>query len=275
MTPVLRNLIQRTLSGIVYLGVIIGPLFAGKVPFGIVFLLIALLALYEFYGMVLASDASPFIVPSLVTATLLYVLAYLVAASVLPLRMLTLMFPLLIFLFLTALYSQRPEVIRNTAVSLLGVLYVMVPFASMNFLAFPADAGGAYTHRIILGILILIWLNDTGAYLVGITLGRHRLFERISPKKSWEGAIGGTLITLAAAWWMKDLMGILETQPWMVLAGIVSVFGVFGDLSESLFKRSVNMKDSGTLIPGHGGVLDRVDSILFVMPVSLCYLACS
>jgi len=275
MTPVFKNLVQRTLSGIVYLVVIIGPLFAGKVPFGLVFLLIALLALYEFYDMALASGASPFMLPSLITGAMLFVLAYLVAASVLPYRMLTLAVPFLLILFLTALYSLRPDVIRNTAVSLLGLLYVMLPFASLNFLAFPAVAGGAYTHRIILGILILIWLNDTGAYLVGITIGRHRLFERISPKKSWEGAIGGTLITLAAAWWMNDVMGLLDTEHWMALALIVSVFGVFGDLTESLFKRSVNMKDSGTLIPGHGGVLDRVDSILFVMPVSLCYLSCA
>lgn len=274
MAPAFKNLVQRTLSGIVYLVVILGALFAGKVPFGIVFLLIALMALYEFYGIVLASGASPFIVPSLITGILLFVLAYLVAAEVLPFRFLTLAIPLFLFLFLIALYSLRPEVIRNTAVSLLGLLYVIIPFASMNFLAFPGSNGN-YSHRIILGILILVWLNDTGAYLVGISIGRHRLFERISPRKSWEGAIGGTLITLAASWWMSPLMGMLSREQWMVLALIVSIFGVFGDLTESLFKRSVNIKDSGTLIPGHGGVLDRMDSILFVMPLAVSYLACT
>jgi phosphatidate cytidylyltransferase len=229
--------------------------------------------LYEFYGMALASGAAPFVVPSMTAGALIYGLSYLVSASILPYRTLILVIPLFLFLFIIALYSHRPEVIRNTAVSLLGVIYVVFPVAATNFLAFPGANGNDYTHRIILGILVLVWLNDTGAYLVGITLGRHRLFERISPGKSWEGAIGAAIITLGASWWMHDLTGILSMEQWMVLALIASVFGVFGDLTESLFKRSVNIKDSGTLIPGHGGVLDRVDSILFVMPLALCYLA--
>lgn len=272
MSPTLKNLVQRALSGAVYLVVLIGALFAGRIPFGLVFLLITLLALYEFYGIALASGAAPFVVPSMTAGGLIYGLSYLVAASVLPTRMLILIVPLFLFLFVIALYSLRPDVIRNAAVSLLGVVYVVFPFAAMNFLAFPEADGQGYTHRIILGILILVWLNDTGAYLVGITFGRHRLFERISPKKSWEGAIGAAVITLGVSWWMVDLTGILSREQWIILALIASVFGVFGDLTESLFKRSVNIKDSGTLIPGHGGVLDRVDSILFVMPLALCYL---
>lgn len=275
MSPAVKNLVQRTLSGIVYLVVIIGALLSGKIPFGFVFMVITLLALYEFYGMALASGAAPFVVPSMTAGALIYGLSYLVAASVLPYRMLVLAIPLFLFLFIIALYSMRPEVIRNSAVSLLGVVYVVFPVAAMNFLAFPEVNGYVYTHRIILGILILVWINDTGAYLVGITLGRHRLFKRISPKKSWEGAIGAAIITLGVSWWMQDLTGILAREQWLVLALIASVFGVFGDLTESLFKRSVNIKDSGTLIPGHGGVLDRVDSILFVMPLALCYLALS
>ena len=142
----------------------------------------------------------------------------------------------------------------------------------MNLLAFPGWNGHAYTHRIVLGILILVWINDTGAYLVGMTIGRHRLLERVSPKKSWEGAIGGAMLTLLCAWWLKPLMGILSRTDWVVIALIVSVFGIFGDLTESLFKRSAGLKDSGTIIPGHGGILDRIDSVLFVMPLSLVYL---
>jgi phosphatidate cytidylyltransferase len=142
----------------------------------------------------------------------------------------------------------------------------------MNYLVFPAANGFGYTHRIVLGILTLVWINDTGAFLIGIMFGRNKLFPRVSPKKSWEGAIGGAFISLVAAIWMHSLMGILNRSDWIILAIVVSVFGVFGDLAESLFKRSADMKDSGLLIPGHGGLLDRIDSILFVMPLALCYL---
>jgi phosphatidate cytidylyltransferase len=142
----------------------------------------------------------------------------------------------------------------------------------INFLAFPSSNNYAYTHRIILGIMTLVWINDSGAYLVGMSVGRHRLFERISPKKSWEGAIGGAVLTLICALWLDMIMGALNRTDWLFLALIVSVFGVFGDLTESLFKRSVGQKDSGKIIPGHGGLLDRIDSVLFVMPLAAVYL---
>ncbi len=156
--------------------------------------------------------------------------------------------------------------------TLFGLIYIFVPLAGSCFLVFIPAEGYTFTHRILLGMLILVWLNDTAAYVTGTVFGRHKLFPRISPKKSWEGLAGGTLLTLLAAFWMDRLMGILITADWLVLAAIVSVFGVFGDLTESMIKRKADVKDSGNLIPGHGGVLDRIDSILFVIPVSLIYL---
>jgi phosphatidate cytidylyltransferase len=154
-------------------------------------------------------------------------------------------------------------------------MYVAVPVSTTNYLAFPPSNQFEYTHRVLLGILILVWINDTGAYIIGITMGRHRLMERISPKKSWEGAAGGAVLTLLAAWWMPRLMGMEDRSDWIVISLIVSVFGVLGDLTESLFKRNAGLKDSGSIIPGHGGILDRIDSILFVMPLSLVYLLLS
>ena len=126
-----------------------------------------------------------------------------------------------------------------------------------------------------MGILTLVWINDTAAYVTGSTRGKHKLFPRISPKKSWEGLLGGTLFTFIAALWMNRLMGTLSVSHWLFLAAIVSVFGVYGDLVESFIKRNADKKDSGSLIPGHGGVLDRIDSILFVMPASVIYLVFS
>jgi phosphatidate cytidylyltransferase len=268
----LKNFIQRIAFGIIYLVIIIGSLFMGKFTFGFVFLLINLIALYEFYALSRSTGAYPPVVPSLITGGATFILAFLVSAGMAEPGLLLLIIPFIILIFILALFSDKPDVMRNTAISFMGIVYVSIPLSILNFLAFPYGNTSGYTYRIILGIMTLVWINDTGAYLVGMSIGRHRLFERISPKKSWEGAIGGAVLTLICAFWLHLIMGALGRTDWLILALIVSVFGVFGDLTESLFKRSVGQKDSGKIIPGHGGLLDRIDSILFVMPLSAVYL---
>jgi phosphatidate cytidylyltransferase len=268
----LKNFIQRVAFGIIYLVIIIGSLFSGKFGFGLVFLLINLVALYEFYELCKASGAYPVVIPSLITGAVSFILAFLVSSRLAEPAVFVLIIPFIILIFILALYSDKPDVMNNTAISFMGIIYISVPISLVNFLAFPPGNAHMYTHRIILGIMTLIWINDTGAYLVGISIGRHRLFERISPKKSWEGAIGGAILTLICSLWLHDIMGALDRSNWILLGLIVSVFGVFGDLTESLFKRSAGQKDSGKIIPGHGGLLDRVDSILFVMPLAAGYL---
>jgi len=247
----------------------------GKLAFGFIFLLINLVALYEFYALTVATGSSPLILPSLITGGVVFVTAFLVSSQIAAPGLLLLIIPFFILIFILALYSEKPDVMKNTALSVMGIVYVSVPMSVINFLAFPQNNAFAYTHRVILGLLTLVWINDSGAYLVGMAFGRHRLFERISPKKSWEGAIGGAVLTLIAALWLHLIMGTLNRTDWLIFALIVSVFGVFGDLTESLFKRSVGQKDSGKIIPGHGGLLDRIDSILFVMPLAAVYLILS
>lgn len=268
----MKNFIQRVAFGIIYLVIIIGSLFLGKFAFGGVFLLVNLIALYEFYALSIASGAYPPVIPSLITGGAAFILAFLVSADMADPKLLLLIIPFIILIFILALFSDKPDVMKNTAISFMGIIYVSIPMSVINFLAFPSSNNYAYTHRIILGIMTLVWINDSGAYLVGMSVGRHRLFERISPKKSWEGAIGGAVLTLICALWLDMIMGALNRTDWLFLALIVSVFGVFGDLTESLFKRSVGQKDSGKIIPGHGGLLDRIDSVLFVMPLAAVYL---
>jgi phosphatidate cytidylyltransferase len=268
----LKNITQRTISGIFYLIIIIGSLFLGEYAFGAVFLLIGLLALVEYYSMNGLAGFSLNTIHGLIAGTVIYILAFLNASQAIELQYLTLIVLIPMLLFILTLYFQRPGFRNDLPLILLGICYIFIPLALMLYLAFPAGNGYAYTHRIVLGILILVWINDTGAYITGITLGRHKLFPRVSPKKSWEGFIGGTLLTFVPAFWMDRFIGILSLTDWIVLAAIVSVFGVYGDLAESLMKRNAKIKDSGNLIPGHGGVLDRMDSILFVMPVSFVYL---
>jgi phosphatidate cytidylyltransferase len=268
----LKNLWQRTVSGIIYLVILIGSLFLGKYAFGTVFLLTGLLALIEFYDLAGIRGYIHITVPALVAGAVIFILAFLVASRATGFYYLSFAGLVPVLLFISALYSSTPDFFKNLTKIFLGLVYIILPLAIANYLVFPASNGFAYTHRIVLGILILVWINDTGAFLAGSAIGRHKLFPRISPKKSWEGLIGGTILTLIAAFWMNRVMGMLSINDWIVLAIVVSVFGVYGDLTESLIKRNANRKDSGTLIPGHGGVLDRIDSMLFVIPVSFIYL---
>lgn len=211
-------------------------------------------------------------ITGLATGALIILNTFLVFSGILTTVYLSFNLFFVMLLFLAALFSVRKDAGRILGSSLLGIIYIVLPLAFMLYIIFPASNNYEYTHRILLGILTMIWINDTGAYIVGITMGRHRLFKRISPKKSWEGVVAGTLFTFVPAFWMAEIMNTLSQKDWLILAGIVSVFGVLGDLFESMFKRDNHVKDSGSLIPGHGGMLDRIDSMLFIMPVAFIYL---
>ena len=147
-----------------------------------------------------------------------------------------------------------------------------LPLSMINVLAFSAE--GMYSPVLPLSVFVFLWLNDAGAYCIGSLLGRHKLFPRISPGKSWEGSIGGAVFVLAAAWaisyWLDGVM--LTTLEWLGLGMVVVVFGTWGDLVESLFKRTLGIKDSGNILPGHGGMLDRFDSALLAIPAAVVYL---
>jgi phosphatidate cytidylyltransferase len=271
----LKNILQRTVSGIVYLIIIIGSLFLGKYVFTSVLLLICILALVEFYNMTGISGTALNTILSIIGASGIFILSFLVTSRLAGYKFLSMAGLLPVLLFVTTLYSPKAYLVKNLAILFLGIVYVVMPLAVMNYLVFPASNDYVYTHRIVLGILVLVWINDIGAYLTGTLLGRHKLFPRISPKKTWEGMIGGTLLTFIPAFWMDAIMGILSRTDWIALAAIVSIFGVYGDLTESLIKRNADRKDSGTIMPGHGGVLDRIDSVLFVMPFAFIYLICN
>ena len=150
-------------------------------------------------------------------------------------------------------------------------IFIALPFALLNFIAF-IDAD-QFKPLILLAVFVTIWVNDTGAYLFGITFGKHRLFERISPKKSWEGFFGGALAALASGYVFSLFIPEISLIQWLIFSEIIVIFGTFGDLIESLIKRTLLVKDSGTAIPGHGGLLDRFDSMLLAAPVIFIYLS--
>ncbi|MGV3539707.1 MAG: phosphatidate cytidylyltransferase, partial [Rufibacter sp.] len=151
----------------------------------------------------------------------------------------------------------------------LGVFYIALPFTLLHVLAF---LPGQYSWQIILGIMFLIWASDTGAYAAGKSFGKHKLFPRISPGKTWEGWVGGVVLSLVVAYVLSLFYQDLALEHWLGMAVLVSIFGVLGDLVESMLKRSLGVKDSGTLIPGHGGILDRFDSLILVVPFLVAFL---
>ena len=185
----------------------------------------------------------------------------------------------IVYLFVSELYTKANDPINNWAYTMLGQMYIALPLSMINVLAFrQADNQIYFYHLLPLSVFIFLWTNDTGAYCSGSLFGKHKLFPRISPAKSWEGSIGGGILVLLVA----TLIGYLETQStaptnltipqWLGLGLVVVVFGTWGDLVESLFKRTLGIKDSGNILPGHGGMLDRFDSSLMAIPASVVYL---
>lgn len=259
-------------SGIGYIALVAGAIVAGKYFYGILFLAVTLLTLYEFYRLY-ADTSDP--VPKfsgMAAGSLIFIISFLRFSGLADVELYSLIIPVVLYLFIAEIYRKKDNPFLSLSVLIFGLMYIAVPYSLSAFLVFPAANGHLYTPGNLLGLMILVWLNDTGAYVFGMLFGKHRLFERISPKKSWEGAIGGTIVTLVLGYWMNFFVPTLSRTDWIVLSLLVSVFGVYGDLFESLLKRIAGVKDSGTLMPGHGGILDRMDSLLFIIPASVAYL---
>ena len=186
----------------------------------------------------------------------------------------------IVYLFISELYTQNENAVNYWAYTMLGQMYIALPLSTINVLAFNAATDGSinFNYIIPLSVFIFLWTNDTGAYCTGSLFGKHKLFPRISPAKSWEGSIGGAVFVLISAYIIGMLTGAdagksyLDIPQWLGLGLIVVVFGTWGDLVESLFKRTLGIKDSGTILPGHGGMLDRFDSSLMAMPAAVVYL---
>lgn len=262
----MKNLITRSISGIIYVGLIIGAIFLGNPWFLVLTALFAVLAVNEFENILnqgLPRNWAAWVCRILDLAAALVIATIPAMLGMLP-HWLTASGTVLIICYLLvrftlALYDKGGDAFRSAAYSVLALMYIAVPLAMLNSI---------YTMSmpLVLATFVMIWLNDTGAYCVGSSMGRHRLFERLSPKKSWEGFWGGLAFCVASGIGAKYLWPQLDfgLVGWMLYGAMVSVLSTWGDLFESLLKRTCGVKDSGKLIPGHGGILDRIDSLLFV-----------
>ena len=266
----MSNLIKRTLSGAVFVAVIIGSIWLHPYAYAGVMLAVVVWAMLEFYDIVIKDRVHTGKIFGVMIGVALFAISFFYVQGIISSHVFLFLIPLLVFLFISQLYSKNLYTFRAIAYTLTGVVYIALPFALCNGLVFPFN--GEYSPDILLGFFILLWTNDTFAYLTGVTFGRHRLFERISPKKSWEGFFGGLVGTVVLSFLVAKLFPVLPFYHWMAVAALIVVFGVYGDLIESLLKRNLKIKDSGHFLPGHGGILDRFDSVLLAAPIVYFYL---
>ena len=266
----MNNFIQRTISGAILISIIIASILFHSYAFAAVFVVICAWCVREFQQLVnTQQDVNVNMWVATFGGELLFLCSYFYASGIFAYQWIYAVYIVYVMaVFIWELFRKQPNPINNWAYFVLGQIYVAVPFSLLNFILFAAG----YNPIILLSIFVIIWTNDTAAYLCGVTFGKHRLFERISPKKSWEGFIGGAVFSLVSGYVFSLLIPEISLLHWLILSEIVVVFGTFGDLIESLMKRTLNVKDSGNAIPGHGGLLDRFDSMLFAAPVVFVYL---
>lgn len=272
----MRNLAIRTVSGAIYVLLVSASILGGPYSFLTVFALITGLSLWEFYRML---EKNTDIRIDKMVATMagvwLFLSCFAGFSGILPMRYMALWFVFMLYLLIRELFSGDSNAFRDLVYTFFGQLYIALPLSFMTRMGFQPDAYGTnqYVYVYLMSFFALLWVYDTGAYLVGSLLGKHKLMERISPKKSWEGFIGGLVLALLSSviihYFFPTTMGLFQ---WLGFALIIVVFGTWGDLVESMMKRSVQVKDSGNLIPGHGGILDRLDSCLLAAPAAVLYL---
>lgn len=269
----MKKLITRTITGIVLVLVMLAAILISEYSFMALFLVILAAGINEFIGLFKESEIHPGKWFSYLVSVSLFLVSFLVARGTIEIKYFLALLPFLIVIMAAELYRKKSRPVENIAVTILSIAYLAVPLSLINFLVFPGiTAENGYTPKILIAIFALIWIHDSGAYLVGVSIGRHRLFERISPKKSWEGAIGGTLIAVGASYFIDGFIPEITRIHWLFISVLVVVSATFGDLTESMFKRYFGIKDSSNILPGHGGVLDRFDSLFFVVPVIIMYL---
>ena len=259
----------RAITGLLFIAVLIVAVLLGPYKFVLLFSFLGACAVYEFYRMVQSENTKPFLYLATGVAAVGLGLTSLVLLDLLPDTILPFGIIGILLCYIMALFRKTASPIQDLAYSLFGLLYAVIPFIFFMSLGFFGDTYNAF---IPLGFLILLWTNDTGAYLAGKSLGKHKLFVRISPNKTWEGFVGGVLLAIIAGFILSTYFGIFPSWIWILMAVIIGVFGTMGDLVESLLKRNVGVKDSGNVLPGHGGLLDRFDGLLIAAPLVYLFL---
>jgi len=269
----MKELIKRTSYGFLFVVLIVGSILFSKYAFALLMLFVSLVGSYEMLNLQLQRKLKPSLTrPVLMSNLLFYTILSLVALDLIAVKFLVLILLPILLPFLHALFSKSFSFSEISAAYWPSLLLVSLPASLLIFMynhSFIGDMAGA---QLIISILVMVWINDVFAYLVGVSIGRRRLFERVSPKKSWEGSIGGLVFTIVAAVLYSYFTDFVRLETAISLAIIIVLFGSLGDLIESMIKRQAKVKDSGKIIPGHGGVLDRFDATFYAVPFVFIYL---
>lgn len=283
MTPKQKNLVVRSITGILFVAIMVAG-FLNPRAMVLLFAIITALTLWEYTGLVNDRVADVSVNRFISTVGGVYLFIAVAAWRVGYVSNFVIMVPYvltIVYLFISELYAKSRNALQDWAYTMLGQMYIAMPLSLINIIAFERSADGSFmTYDMFrpLALFILLWANDVGAYCFGSLFGKHKLFPRISPGKTWEGSIGGGIFAVVVAGiigWLANSGATphsLNIYQWLGLGAVVVVFGTWGDLVESLFKRTIGVKDSGKILPGHGGMMDRFDSSLMAIPAAVIYL---
>ena len=266
----MNNFVKRTISGGIFVAIVVTSILLSPYTFAVVFAVFTALAAHEFHKLTNKPvDIQVNKTVALIGALLLFVCSFVYASGKFQYPVYSFYGLYIVAVFIAELYRKKQNPVNNLAYFILGQIFIALPFSLLSYILFVSD----YQPIILLAVFISIWVNDTGAYVTGMLLGKHKLFERISPKKTWEGFIGGAVFALLSGFVFSLFIPELNLLQWFIFSEIIVIFGTFGDLTESLMKRTENVKDTGNIIPGHGGLLDRFDSMLMSAPVIFIWLS--
>ena len=266
----MNETLTRAISGFVYVAILIAAIYTSQTAFAILFLIFALISCWEFNRLIGLKSIRPYFQVA-VSAVLVYLTIFKEQDNSNRLFIVLAAITLVMHLFLTyKLFQLKKLNDKSILSSQLPLLYLIIPFTLLTLI--PSVINNTYNPNIIFGVLVIIWSNDTFAYLIGRQFGKHKLFEKVSPKKTIEGFLGGLIFGMIAAVIISETTESLSTLKWLILSVIIALAGAIGDLVASKFKREANIKDSSNLIPGHGGFLDRLDSLIFVSSFVYLYL---
>lgn len=261
----MKEFLTRTLSGLIYAAIMIGSIMLHPLIFLVVFLFILVLGMTEFYRLSAYQETRPMTVAGISTGLVIFLTFFMVNYSSADNRILLLIPASGLILLILPLFRYKDQAILSASLTILGIVYVSLPVSTFNFLVYHPYKEG-FDYQVVLFLFLILWLNDTGAYITGKLAGKHKMFPRISPKKSWEGLAGGLLMALLVTWLSRPLFPDIPSWHLWILCPVIVITGTLGDLVESGWKRAAGVKDSGKLMPGHGGILDRFDSLILAAP---------
>jgi len=268
------NLLKRSLWGILYVAIMMGGILIHPYAFALVFATVLFFTQYEFYAMVDEAGHKITRLPGTLMGVSYFLVTFAVANNLLPTAFNLLFIPIVLLIFIIELFRRNPNTLERSGITLLGFIYIAAPFSLMNFVVNTSVNGqsNVYYPWILAGVLFILWVNDSFAYLIGTQFGKHKMCPTISPAKSWEGLIGGAVFAVVMGILNAVIFQGLSMLSWIVIALLTVSFGTLGDLFESKIKREIGAKDSGNILPGHGGFLDRLDSLLFAIPAVFLWL---